>query len=108
MEAARLTGKPAVAPYSGEEWDLVSCELVRKAVVVPVIRKEAKGGHSSDAGERSGFRQTESTAKAAGLYEELRRTEKSLSVLVENSRGRSNKDLKAMKKAIDAIINKYR
>ena len=108
MEAARLTGKPAVAPYSGEEWDLVSCELVRKAVVVPVIRKEDKGGHSSDAGERSGFRQTESTAKAAGLYEELRRTEKSLSVLVENSRGRSNKDLKAMKKAIDAIINKYR
>ena len=108
MEAARLTGKPAVAPYSGEEWDLVSCELVRKAVVVPVIRKEAKGGHSSDSGERSGFRQTESTAKAAGLYEELRRTEKSLSVLVENSRGRSNKDLKAMKKAIDAIINKYR
>ena len=108
MEAARLTGKPAVAPYSGEEWDLVSCELVRKAVVVPMIRKEAKGGHSSDAGERSGFRQTESTAKAAGLYEELRRTEKSLSVLVENSRGRSNKDLKAMKKAIDAIINKYR
>ena len=108
MEAARLTGKPAVAPYSGEEWDLVSCELVRKAGVVPVIRKEAKGGHSSDSGERSGFRQTESTAKAAGLYEELRRTEKSLSVLVENSRGRSNKDLKAMKKAIDAIINKYR
>ena len=40
MEAARQTGKPATAPYSGEVWDLISGELVQKAV---------DGGHFIDA-----------------------------------------------------------
>lgn len=103
MEAARHTGKPAVAPYSGEVWDLISNELVYKAPVVPVIRKEARSSEADHGGKV-----TEATAKATGIYEELRRTSAGLADIVENSRGRSNKELKAMNAEIEAIIRKYK
>ena len=103
MEAARHTGKPAVAPYSGEVWDLISNELVYKAPVVPVIRKEARSSAPDHGGKV-----TEATAKASGIYEELLRTSAGLTDIVENSRGRSNKELRAMNAEIEAIIRKYK
>ena len=104
MEAAKQTGKPATAPYSGEVWDLISAELVQKAVVVPVIRKQAQ-----DRGDdsHSGYRTTESTAKAVGTYEELRRAGDDLLELIRNSQGGSNKDLRALTDEISGILAKY-
>ena len=103
MEAARQTGKPATAPYSGEVWDLISGELVQKAVVVPVIRKQAQ-----DRDDYRGFRTTESTAKAAGTYEELRRAGDDLMELIRNSQGGANKDIRALTEEISGLIEKYR
>ena len=108
MDAARLTGKPAVAPYSGDVWDLITCDLIYKAPVIPVIRKEAKGGTESGSEAHEGFKVTEATGKAVSLYEELRRTEDRLNDLIEKSRGRSNKELKAMTAAIAEILSKYK
>ena len=55
-EAQTRTGTASVAPYSGEVWDLATNELVHKAVVVPVIKKEAQGGkviNAADDGKKS-------------------------------------------------------
>ena len=108
MEAAKLTGKPATAPYSGEVWDLVSDELVHKAVVVPVIRKQAQGDSGSGTGGHREYKTTESTARASSVYEELRKTGYELMDLIENSRGVANKDLQALTGEIAGLIEKYR
>lgn len=103
MEAAKLTGKPAIAPYSGEEWDLADCSLVRKAVVVPVIRQSVH-----PAGEQgSGHKITEATARASSIYSELRQTGSSLMDLIEKSQGGSNKELKAFNRDLAELIRKY-
>ncbi len=103
MEAARLTGKPAVAPYSGEVWDLAECSLIHKEPVVPVIRKEA----SPDSSSGTGYKVTESTAKANAAYRELRETGDSLMDLIERSQGDSNKELKAFAEELNELIRKH-
>ena len=67
-EVARETGKPAVAPYSGEIWDLASDELIHRAKVVPVIRKNAQEGHSSYNDEHK------SASNASKEFRDLRQT----------------------------------
>ncbi len=106
MEAARATGKPAVAPYSGEVWDLASNELVHKAEVIPVISKKAQGGKDQPA-RNPEYKVTESTAKAVTAYEDLRKAGSSLDDLIEKSQGASNKELKALTAEIEELIRKY-
>ena len=107
MKAARLTGKPAVAPYSGEEWDLVTCTLVHKAVVVPVIKKQSQHTADQETG-RTGYKVTEATARAESVYEDLRRSGNELMDLIENSQGGSNKELKALAAEIEELIRKHK
>lgn len=104
-EAAKLTGKPAVAPYSGEVWDLADCSLVQKATVVPVIRKQAQQGGEDNKGR--GYKTTEATARAATVYGELRQTGSQLMDLIEQSQGGANKDLKKLNDEIAELIKKY-
>ena len=108
MEAAKLTGKPAVAPYSGEVWDLVTNELAHKAVVVPVIKKQAKGGVEVHGGEGTEHKITPATAKAESVYEELRKTGDSIMDLIEESQGNSNKDIQALTKELNELLKKYK
>ena len=96
-EVSRAVGKPAVAPYSGEEWDLAADKLVRQAVVVPVIRKQAQGVGDDH----------RASSKASPAFRELSRSGSDLMKLIESNRGMSNKELKKMKKDIEEIIRKY-
>ncbi len=96
-EAARDTGKPAVAPYSGEVWDLAADELLHRAEVVPVIRKETYSGggdHRSGSGMSPAFR-------------DLRRSADQLMSLINSNREHSNKELNKMRRELEAIIEKY-
>lgn len=103
MEAAKLTGKPAIAPYSGEIWDLADCSLLQKATVIPVIRKSAHEGSVTE----EGYKVTDSTGKAVSIYNDLMKTGESLMDLIEKSRGDSNKELKAFNRDLEEIIRKY-
>ena len=104
MKAARLTGKPAIAPYSGEVWDLADCSLVHKEPVVPVIRREAQ---HADGVSATGYKVTEATAKASAIYRELRATGSSLMELIDRSQGGSNKELTAFNRELTELIRKY-
>ncbi|MBQ6389115.1 MAG: MBL fold metallo-hydrolase [Mogibacterium sp.] len=92
-EAGKLIGKPAVAPYSGEVWDLITDELVDRAPVVPVIRKETLSSGSG---------------KYNAVYEDLRRAGSGLMDVIRERQGGSNKELKALTKEITKLIEKYR
>ena len=105
MEAAKATGKPATAPYSGEVWDLINNDLVHKAEVRPVIKKAASGSADYSHGNT---KITESTGKANAVYEDLCKTGDDLMSLIEQSRGGSNKDLEALTKELTDLIEKYR
>ena len=107
VEAAKVAGKPASAPYSGEVWDLISGELIHKATVIPVIRKQAQNGADSDKEGRR-YKITESTAKAASAYDDLRRSGEDLMSLIEQSQGGANKDIRALTEEITELIEKYR
>lgn len=96
-EVAQLTGTEVAAPYSGEVWDLASNEMVCKAEVKPVIRKEAQPG-SGD--HRSG--KNDSPA-----YKELKGSADNLMKLIGRSGEYSNKELKKMKADIEALLVKY-
>ena len=91
------TGKPAIAPYSGEVWDLAADELVHRAQVVPVIRKQSFSG--------SGDHRASSNASPA--YRDLRRSGEELMELINRSEGGANKELNKMRREIEAILNKY-
>jgi len=108
MEAAKATGKPATAPYSGEVWDLISNELIRKAEVRPVIKKSVSGSGETYADGRIGNKITEATGRANAVYEDLCKTGDDLMSLIENSRGGSNKELEALTKELAGLIEKYK
>ncbi len=129
-EASKLLKKPAVAPYSGEVWNLETCELVRKAEVIPVIRKEAQGGvethnaqakgkpsgskkeegASRDTGEveARGYKITKATGKAVSAYNKLSNAGVDLMNLIEKSKGSSNKDLKELTDEIIKLTEKHK
>jgi metallo-beta-lactamase family protein len=100
-EAALATGRDSTAPYSGEVWDLAKDELVQKAVVVPVIRKNAQEGGSSFTGDhRVGSNQSPA-------YRDLVKSGYQLVDLIEHSEGHANKELNKMRREIEDIIKKY-
>jgi metallo-beta-lactamase family protein len=101
MEVAKETGKPAVAPYSGEIWDLAGDELIHRANVIPVIRKNAQEGHSSYNDEHK------SASNASREFRDLRQTGDDLIRLIDGSRDISNKELKRMRREIEDIIKKH-
>ena len=106
MKAAKLTGRPAVAPYSGDVWDLADCSLVYKAPVVPVISKQARTAPTES--PSTGFKVTPSTAKAVSAYEDLKKNGSELIELINNSQGDSNKELRALTAEIAELLKKYR
>ena len=96
-EVSVVTGKPAVAPYSGEVWDLAADELVFRAPVVPVIKKTTY----SDSGDHR------SAAGYTPAYRDLKKASDDLMKLINTSQGHSNKDLNKMRREIEAIVAKY-
>ncbi|MBQ3370803.1 MAG: hypothetical protein IJG48_07305, partial [Mogibacterium sp.] len=92
------TGKPAIAPYSGEVWDLITDELVHRAQVIPVIRKQSYSNSGDD---------HRAASNASPAYRDLRRAGDELMKLINSSEGGANKDLNKMRREIEAIINKY-
>ena len=91
------TGKPAIAPYSGEVWDLAADELVHRAQIIPVIRKQT---FSNGDDHRS-------SANYSPAYRDLRRSGDELLKLINGSEGHSNKELNKMRREIEAILSKY-
>ena len=96
--ASMDTGKPAVAPYSGEVWDLVTDELVHRAQVIPVIRKQSFSNSGDD---------HRASANYSPAYRDLRRSGDELMRLINMSEGHSNKELNKIRREIEAILNKY-
>ncbi len=96
-EVAMATGKPAVAPYSGEVWDLTANELIHKAVVVPVIRKQMYGGTEDH----------RASSNVSPAFRDLRRSGDELMSLINRSEGVSNKELNKMRREIEGILKKY-
>ena len=96
-EVSKATGKPAVAPYSGEVWDLAADELIHKAVIVPVIKKQTQSGNDDH----------RAASNASPVFKELRKTGDDLMKLIDTNREGANKDLKKMQKDIEEIIKKY-
>ena len=92
------TGKPARAPYSGEVWDLVSDELVHRAQVIPVIRKQSFSSNGDD---------HRASSNVSPAYRDLRRSGDELIRLINRSEGHANKELNKMRRDIEAILNKY-
>ena len=92
------TAKPAVAPYSGEVWDLAADELVQRAQVVPVIRKQSY--ISADGDHRA-------SSNVSPAYRDLRKTGDELMRLINSSEGGANKELNKMRRDIEAILKKY-
>ena len=97
-EAAMTTGKPAVAPYSGEVWDLATDELVHRAEVVPVIRKQSYSESTGDHRAASNY---------SPAYRDLKKSGEELLRLINKSQEHSNKELNKMRRDIEAILNKY-
>ena len=99
-EAAKATGKEAVAPYSGEVWDLAANELLQKAEVKPIIRKQAQGGGAGAGDHRS-------DAAMSPAFRDLKNSGVALMQLIGKSEGHANKELNKMRRDIEAIIAKY-
>ena len=100
-EVSGITGKPAVAPYSGEVWDLANDVLVRRADVIPVVKKTVHEGRTEHVTDHR-FEQYASPA-----LRELRQSGAELVQLIEASRGSSNKELNKMRRDIEEILRKY-
>ena len=99
MEVATAIQKPAVAPYSGEVWDLAKGELAYKAEVKPVIQKQTQS--SSGSGDHR------DSKNVSAEYKNLRSSADSLMKLIGRSGEVSNKELKKMQADIEALIKKY-
>ena len=96
-EAGAAAGTPAVAPYSGEVWDLALNELVHRAQVVPVIRKQMYNNVDDH----------RSLTNASPAYRDLRKSGEELMDLINRSQGGANKELNKMRREIEEIIKKY-
>lgn len=99
QEVATAIGKPVVAPYSGEVWDLASGELAYKAEVKPVIKKET---HSGAAG--GDHRDSRNVSEE---YKNLKGSADDLMKLIGRSKEISNKELRKMQTDIEELIKKY-
>ena len=90
--AAHITeklGVPAIAPYSGDEYDLLTGQCTAKGVIVKITKL-------SD-GRRRGN----------AIFEKLLLAGKRLLQIIEQSRGLSNKELARFTDQINALCDKY-
>ena len=83
-------GFPAVAPYSGDGYDLISGECFQKGIVVRVVRKGA------------------GRKRANEVYDRLIVAGKRLVRLIEAMKGASNKELAKMTDQINALCEKFK
>ena len=97
-EVSSATGIPAVAPYSGEVWDLASDELLFRAKVVPAIKKQSFSSQNGD---------HRSASSASPAFRDLKKSGEELMDLISRSQGGANKELNKMRREIEAILNKY-
>lgn len=81
-------GYPAIAPYSGDGYDLISNTCFQKGII-RLTQKESAGRQ-----------------RANTLYEKLVAAGKRLLRLIENMRGASNKELSRMTDQINALCDK--
>ncbi|MBR2831820.1 MAG: MBL fold metallo-hydrolase [Oscillospiraceae bacterium] len=82
-------GYAAVAPYNGEQWDLTENARLRGGVTTRIERKA--GG----------------TSKPSAAYEKLVAAGRRLAALIEQSRGRANKDLSKFADRLNELCNKW-
>lgn len=101
-EASMATGKHSTAPYSGEVWDLAADELIHKAEVVPVIRKQASS--KDNRYYKDDHRGTHNVSPA---YRDLQKSGDALMRLIASNEGQANKELNKMRREIEDIIKKY-
>ncbi len=80
---------PAVAPYSGDGYDLITGECFQKGVIVPA-QKVSPGRKRGDS-----------------LYQKLKDALKRLTRIVENMRGASNKEISRITNQIAAVCDKF-
>jgi len=83
-------GYPAVAPFSGDGYDLLTEEWFQKGTVVRV-HKESRGRRNSN-----------------NLYERLLEASRQLLKLIETKKGASNKELSRMTDQINDLYNKHK
>ena len=82
-------GYATAAPYSGDEYDLITGECTAKGIIVKVTKK------------------SEGRRRADSIFERLLAAGKRLLRIIEASRGRSNKELAKFADQVDAICDKY-
>ncbi len=90
--AAHITqtlGIPAVAPYSGDEYDLITNECTAKGVVVKITKV------------------SDGRRRANTIFDKLIAAGKRLLKVIEGSRGLSNKELARFTDQVDALCDKY-
>ena len=81
---------PAVAPYSGDGYDLITGECFQKGIITPVKKTEA--------GQK----------RAKALYDKLVLAGKNLMVLIQNMSGASNKEIIKLTDQINALCQRFR
>ncbi len=82
-------GFPAIAPYSGDGYDLITGECVQKGMIV---RKEKNRGKK----------------RAYEVYDRLLTAVKRLMKLVESKKGSANKELAKLTDQINALCDKFK
>lgn len=78
-----------IAPYSGDEYDLSTGECTAKGIIVKVTKL------------------TDGRRRANSIFEKLRTAGKQLLLVIEQSKGLSNKELSRFTDQINALIEKY-
>ncbi len=82
-------GYPAVAPFSGDEYDLLTNECTAKGVVVKITKV------------------SDGRRRANAIFDKLLAAGKRLLQVIEGSRGLSNKELSRFTDQINALCDKY-
>ena len=85
----QVLGVPAIAPFSGDEYDLITGECTAKGRIVKLTR------------------QSDGRRRANTIYEKLLAAGKRLLYIIEQSRGLTNKELARFTDQINALCDKY-
>lgn len=88
-EVTKTYGFDAVAPHSGDVYDLISGECVEKSEPVRIVKKKA------------------AQKRADSVYERLLSAGRRLMSVIARSRGGANKDLAKMTDQINALCDKF-
>ena len=82
-------GVPAIAPFSGDEYDLITGECTAKGRIVKLTK------------------QSDGRRRANAIYEKLLAAGKRLLYIIEQSKGLTNKELARFTDQINALCDKY-